>query len=267
MLDDADETVRGWAVRLLVEDKKPSDAVTTKLADMAHKDKSASVRLALASAMQRMPADAAWASREGLAAHEEDAKDANLPLMIWYGVEPLVPANPDRAAELLTKCGIPLVREYIARRIAAEADAPAAPPPHTLKPLVQILLTTDDAGVQRDVLQGMIEALQGRRLRRPRRLGAGGNASSGDERQSRGPRKGASAVGNVRRPGGDGGPAKDGGRPGTAGCVAAHRPANAGGGEGAPACRRCCATCWPIAPCAAPPSAPWPPLTTRKRRH
>ena len=67
LLDDADETVRGWAVRLLVEDKKPSDAVTAKLADMAHKDKSASVRLALASAMQRMPADAAWAVAEGLA--------------------------------------------------------------------------------------------------------------------------------------------------------------------------------------------------------
>jgi hypothetical protein len=122
LLDDADETVRGWAVRLLLEDKKASDAVTAKLADMAHKDKSASVRLALASAMQRMPAAAAWAVAEGLATHEEDAKDANLPLMIWYGVEPLVPADPDRAAELLTKCRIPLVREYIARRIAAGAE-------------------------------------------------------------------------------------------------------------------------------------------------
>jgi len=167
LLDDADETVRGWAVRLLVEDKKSSVAVTAKLADMAHKDKSASVRLALASAMQRMPADTAYAVAEGLVTHEEDAKDANLPLMIWYGVEPLVPANPDRAAELLTRCRIPLVREYIARRVAAGADVPAGPPPHSLKPLVHILLTTDDAGVQRDVLQGMIEALQGRRLPAP----------------------------------------------------------------------------------------------------
>jgi putative membrane-bound dehydrogenase-like protein len=122
LLDDGDETVRGWAVRLLVEDKKPSDAATAKFADMARKDKSASVRLALASALQRMPSAAAWPIVEGLAEHEEDAKDANLPLMIWYGLEPLVSADPDRAAALLMKAKIPLVREYIARRIAAGAE-------------------------------------------------------------------------------------------------------------------------------------------------
>ena len=96
LLDDADETVRGWAVRLLVEDEKASDVVTTKLAAMAHTDKSASVRLALASALQRLPAAAHWPIAEGLAAHEEDAKDANLPLMIWYGIEEIVPTDADR---------------------------------------------------------------------------------------------------------------------------------------------------------------------------
>ncbi len=122
LLDDADETLRGWAVRLLLEDEKASPAVTTKLAAMAHADKSASVRLALASALQRLPAASRWAIAEGLAAQEEDAKDANLPLMIWYGIDELVPTDPDRAAALLVKTRIPLVREYIARRLAAAAD-------------------------------------------------------------------------------------------------------------------------------------------------
>ena len=122
LLDDADETVRGWAVRLLLEDEKASSAVTAKLAEMAHTDKSASVRLALASALQRMPAAARWSIAEGLAGREEDAKDANIPLMIWYGIEELVPTDPDRAAALLVKARIPLVREYIARRIAASAE-------------------------------------------------------------------------------------------------------------------------------------------------
>jgi putative membrane-bound dehydrogenase-like protein len=122
LLDDADETVRGWAVRLLLEDEKASEAVTTKLAEMAHTDKSASVRLALASALQRLPAASRWPIAEGLASHEEDSKDANLPLMIWYGIGEIVPTNPDRAAALLVKARIPLVREYIARRIAAEAE-------------------------------------------------------------------------------------------------------------------------------------------------
>jgi putative membrane-bound dehydrogenase-like protein len=122
LLDDTDETVRGWAVRLLVEDEKASEAATTKLAAMAHTDKSASVRLALASALQRLPAASRWPIAEGLTAHEEDAKDANLPLMIWYGIEGLVPTDPDRAAAMLVKASIPLVREYIARRIAAGAE-------------------------------------------------------------------------------------------------------------------------------------------------
>jgi putative membrane-bound dehydrogenase-like protein len=122
LLDDADETVRGWAVRLLLEDEKASATVTTKLAAMAHTDKSASVGLALASALQRLPAASRWSIAEGLAAHEEDAKDANLPLMIWYGIEGLVPTDPDRAAALLVKARIPLVREYIARRIAVGAE-------------------------------------------------------------------------------------------------------------------------------------------------
>jgi hypothetical protein len=42
--------------------------------------------------------------------------------MIWYGIEALVPTNPDRAAALLVRARIPLVREYIARRIAAGAE-------------------------------------------------------------------------------------------------------------------------------------------------
>jgi putative heme-binding domain-containing protein len=49
--------------------------------------------------------------------------------------------------------------------VAVRAEPPAA---HgSLKPLVHVLLATDDGGVQRDVLQGMIEALQGRRMTAP----------------------------------------------------------------------------------------------------
>jgi hypothetical protein len=38
--------------------------------------------------------------------------------MLWYGIEPLAAADRDRAANLLVRCKIPLVRQYIARRIA-----------------------------------------------------------------------------------------------------------------------------------------------------
>ena len=122
MLDSPHETIRGWVVRLLVEDKRITDEAAKRLADLAKSDKSMSVRLALASALQRLPHGRRWDIAEGLAGHAEDATDDNLPLMLWYGIEPIVPDNAERAAKLLAKCKIPLVRQYIARRIATMAE-------------------------------------------------------------------------------------------------------------------------------------------------
>ena len=119
LLDSPHPEVRGWAVRLLAEGRTVTDATASRLATLAKTDPAASVRLALASALQRLPAAQRWPLAEALAAHAEDAADANLPLMVWYGVEALVEADPERAAALLTKARLPLVRQYIARRIAA----------------------------------------------------------------------------------------------------------------------------------------------------
>jgi putative membrane-bound dehydrogenase-like protein len=84
-------------------------------------DPSPRVRLALASALQRLPLEDRWPIAEALIAHGEDAKDHNLPQMYWYAIEPLVPANPERALALAAKSQIPLVAQHIARRLA-ESD-------------------------------------------------------------------------------------------------------------------------------------------------
>jgi putative membrane-bound dehydrogenase-like protein len=122
LLESPDEAVRVWAVRLLLDDRKAPEAVVTKLTDLAKTDKSPAVRLALASALQRLSLEQRWALAENLAAHAEDSTDVNLPLMVWFGVEPLVTANPEKAADLLAKSRIPLVRQYLARRIAAMVE-------------------------------------------------------------------------------------------------------------------------------------------------
>jgi putative membrane-bound dehydrogenase-like protein len=122
LLGSVHEAVRGWAVRLLVNEAKASDAVVSRLTALAGKEKSAWVRLALAAALQKLPPAKRWALAEALLAHAEDAGDANIPPMLWYGVEPLPAADPARAARLLAGAKIPLVRRNIARRIAAMAD-------------------------------------------------------------------------------------------------------------------------------------------------
>ena len=55
---------------------------------------------------------------EALLAHEEDAKDQNLPYMEWYALEPVIGADKQAGAELLGKVKIAKVRELIARRMA-----------------------------------------------------------------------------------------------------------------------------------------------------
>ena len=68
--------------------------------------------------LQRIPIKDRWAIAEGLVSHADDAEDPNLPLMIWYGIEPAVAADKDRAIKLAAACKIPLVRQHIARRLA-----------------------------------------------------------------------------------------------------------------------------------------------------
>jgi putative membrane-bound dehydrogenase-like protein len=119
LLNDADPHVRSWTVRLALDDKNVSASHLKQFELMAKKDASPVVRLNLASGLQRLPLDQRWSIVEGLLSHAEDAKDAYLPLMIWYGMEPLVPADKTRAIQLVVKSKIPLIREYIARRVAS----------------------------------------------------------------------------------------------------------------------------------------------------
>src|SRR6185369_10696133 len=76
-------------------------------------------RINLASALQRIPIDDRWPIAEALLAHAEDADDPYLPLMYWYGFEPLVPRNVRKSIELIPRIQIPLVRQYIARRLVS----------------------------------------------------------------------------------------------------------------------------------------------------
>ncbi len=115
------EYLRAWAIQLDMEDGQPQDLAL--LESMAASDPSALVRLYLASALQQLPLDSRWEIARGLVSHGDDATDHNLPLMIWYGIEPLVTHNTEMALSLGSTSRIPIVRQYIYRRAAADADA------------------------------------------------------------------------------------------------------------------------------------------------
>ncbi len=161
-LTDPDEHIRAWAVRLLV-DEGPPDADTLKhFVRLAESDPSGLVRLYLASALQRLPVSRRGDLAEALLSRTEDAHDHNQPLMIWYGVAALVPAEPLRAVQLAERARIPLVRRFIARRLTEDVEARSA----GVEALLQ-MTAKSGAEAQLDVLKGMSEALRGWRKAKP----------------------------------------------------------------------------------------------------
>jgi putative membrane-bound dehydrogenase-like protein len=111
------EYVRAWTIQLMCEDGKPSAAALAEFARLAKDDPSPVVRLYLASALQRIPLESRWDIAGALAAHEEDNGDHNLPLMIWYGIEPAVPGARKQALALAKVAKIARVKEFIAKRL------------------------------------------------------------------------------------------------------------------------------------------------------
>lgn len=156
-LGHASEYIRGWCIRFLCEDRDPPEAALRRFCELATSGDSPYERLYLASSLQRLRLSERWPLAEALLARAEDAGDANLPLMIWYGIEPLVQADTARFIALAGVAKMGLVRRHIARRAASLPKATEA-----LRSLVQLASCSSDE-VQQDLLDGMLKGLEGQR--------------------------------------------------------------------------------------------------------
>ncbi len=133
LLGSEDEYVRAWSIQLLCNDSPVNafqDASVVKtsplntvvlghFASMAKHDRSPVVRLYLAAAVGRLPFADRWPILENLVAHDEDIQDNNLPRMYWFGLEPMVPGNPELALQLAIGGKIPAIQEFVARRMVS----------------------------------------------------------------------------------------------------------------------------------------------------
>ena len=161
VIGDPDDTVRGWTVRLELEDKAASPEMLAKLAELAKSDPSPYVRLQLASGLQRLPLADRKEIVRGLVSHAEDAADNNLVLMMWYGIEPLVAQGDDDVLPLALATKIPKLRQFIARHLATGSS------PRFFPILRWIEEMGEDVAAQRDVVTGLHTALEGRRDVKP----------------------------------------------------------------------------------------------------
>jgi putative membrane-bound dehydrogenase-like protein len=148
--------LRAWAVRFLAESGGSWEQLVPLFTTQAVEDPSPVVRLELASALQRIPTELREPLASALVRHGEDVQDHNLPLMLWYGIEPIASAYPTNAVHLAQQSRIPLVREYIARRLGEQMGT-------QLHPVENLLASFSNSPVpaQLDILHGLATAVQG----------------------------------------------------------------------------------------------------------
>ncbi|RPI84945.1 MAG: hypothetical protein EHM42_07115, partial [Planctomycetaceae bacterium] len=180
LLEDPDEHIQAWAVRLLVDGGTPSDEAIKALTRLATSSSSGLPLLHLAGALQKLPFESRPAIALALARHQEFAGDRALPLMVWYGIEPAVPQHlGDLRDPLFRESRLPNLRRFLARRMTEEIERR----PTDVEFIVSLLespgaaatasgaqaqaATLDDAA-RLEVLTGMTEALRGwRKAPRP----------------------------------------------------------------------------------------------------
>ncbi len=175
-LQSADEHVRTWAVRMISDtwpldtlmSVRPPEAVKAdaeslsgpwqnEFLRLAQDDKSGLVRLALASALQRLPVAQRVPLATVLAGHAEDATDHNLPLLIWYGLIPVGDADPGALVNVAANSRLPQTSQYIARRLAEDAEKH----PRALSDLLSLPRVNESAAYTTDLLAGIAQGFVG----------------------------------------------------------------------------------------------------------
>jgi putative membrane-bound dehydrogenase-like protein len=120
LLDHHDPHVRRWTVRLLGDEQKVSPATGQRLVERAERESSVHVRSQLASTARRLPAEIGLPVLQRLLQHSEDAQDAHIPLLLWWGVEHHADSAADRVLETFATPSAwrsPLTREVILERL------------------------------------------------------------------------------------------------------------------------------------------------------
>ena len=156
-LSDKNEYVRTWAVKLLSDGLEVSPAAVVAFQKHAEGEQSGLVLTFLASAMQKIPAASdRLALAFQISQQAEFASDNVLPLMVWYGLEPVVVNDPSAAMALASVTKFPKLRQFIARRLAS---APAVRAKSL--DLLSSTLQKADTAARGDLLTGIAKGFEG----------------------------------------------------------------------------------------------------------
>ena len=132
-LEHPSEHIRAWAVRFLGDRSGSlrSDAEATtlrdRLAELARREPSATVRNQLACTCKRLPGSVALRIIEHLLRRSEDASDPQIPLLLWWAIESKAVSDRDQVLKLVDapkawsqRITQEVIVERMARRYLAE---------------------------------------------------------------------------------------------------------------------------------------------------
>ncbi len=157
-LKSKDPTVVVWALRLVVQNRKDAWVPNSdNLVSVLKSNLAPSVRLGVASTLQKYPLKDRVPVLQTLFAYERDATDHNLPLMYWYAWEPVIAEMPEEAMTIANASKITLIRDFTARRIGAIGT------PEALAIVVKELGTAKTDADRQAFLFALTEAVRGKR--------------------------------------------------------------------------------------------------------
>ena len=156
LIQDAESNVQAWAVKLTLQNigsKKYDGLISDEFPNVATKAVSPIVRRELASALQRIPQDQRKDLATALLKQGEDKDDPMIPLLIWYGIEPVVAADPAVGMQLAKVSKMPKVTRFIYRRLSSDDAGRTS--------LLKLAAETPDAGLKLDLLDAVVQAARG----------------------------------------------------------------------------------------------------------
>jgi putative membrane-bound dehydrogenase-like protein len=154
-----DGNERAWVIRLLVDSSDgamPDVDAIQMLHQASTGENTARIRLALASAAQKLSTSSRVEILRPLLRNAIDANDHNLPLMLWYACAPIAKSDPEGLIGLLGECEIPTVCRCIARRASEEIERQ----PDLVNSLLAVA-ASKSTSFQVDILLGIQDALGG----------------------------------------------------------------------------------------------------------
>ncbi len=165
LLDHADPYVRLWTVRLLGDANAVSQATALRLARRAQVETDVEARSQLASTARRLPADAGLVIVAELLAHDEDADDSRLPLLLWWAIEARCEADREAVLALFSDAALwrrPIVASHILPRLMQRFAATGQR--KDLLICARLLKMSPDKVSTARLMQGFEEAFKGRPL-------------------------------------------------------------------------------------------------------